>query len=313
MKILDWLKGHGLESMSTDLELDDNEKSGRERRRYRRKNVVNRQLVTVALGDGKTAILIDVSEDGIAVQPMRPLKLGSRLNVEFALPRGAGFIQGLGDVVWVGRSGRAGIRFAHLAQRSWCDLDRWLRVVEDPLAEAIKNYSQRREANADEVDSDERLDLQTVLDLITERACTATNADGAAFVVESAGEFVCCSSLGDAPEIGVMVKPESITGECLRHGVSVMCGDIYADPRANVAGTRYAVSVVAVPILAESRVIGGIVVTSAKRDAFTERDTGRLKRLAEIASKLADDLRAETAVQPSSEVVVEISDKESLS
>lgn len=298
--------------MSTDLELEKSEKSGRERRRYRRKNVVNRQLVTVELGDGKAAILIDVSEDGIAVQPMRPLRLGTRLNVEFALPRGAGLVQGFGDVVWVGRSGRAGIRFAHLTQRSWCDLDRWLRVVEDPLAEAIKSYSQRHEASTDESDSEERLDLQTVLDLITERAVTATNADGAAFVVESAGEFVCCSSLGDAPEIGVMVKTQSLTGECLRHGVSVMCGDIFADPRANVAGTRYAGSVVAVPILAESRIVGGIVVTSGKKDAFTERDTGRLKRLAEIASKLADDLRAEATVQANSAVAVEISDEESL-
>ncbi len=292
--------------MSTDSEIETKEKSGRERRKFRRKSILNRHLVTVELGDGRAAILIDVSEDGIAVQPMRPLKLGTMMKIEFALPRGAGFIQGQGQVVWVGRSGRAGLRFVNLTQRSWCDLDRWLRVVEDPLAEAIKNFNQRQSENGDDPDSNDpdRLDLQTVLDLITERACTATNADGAALVVESAGEFVCCSTVGEAPDVGVMVKPQSITGQCMRHGVSIICGDIYSDLRANVAGQPFAVSTVVVPIFAESRIIGGIVALSGKKDAFTERDSGRLKRLAEIASKLADELRAETA-QRTTEIAVQ--------
>lgn len=282
--------------MSAESEIAK-EKSGRERRRFRRKSILNRHLVTVELGDGRAAILIDVSEDGIAVQPMRPLKLGTIMKVEFALPRGAGFIQGQGQVVWAGRTGRAGLRFVHLTQRSWCDLDRWLRVVEDPLAEAIKNFNNRSE-NGDDAEAEEsdRLDLQTVLDLITERACTATNADGAALVIESAGEFVCCSNVGDAPQIGTLVKPHSITGQCMRHGVSIICGDIYSDLRANVAGEPYTASIVVVPIFAESRIIGGIIALSARKDAFTERDIGRLKRLAEIASKLADELRSETAL-----------------
>jgi hypothetical protein len=286
--------------MTTGSETGDKQDSGRERRRFNRKEVFSRQLVTVELGEGRAAILIDISEDGIAVQPIRPLKLGTRLKLDFALPGAAGYIRGQGEVVWVGRTGRAGIRFFHLTQRAWCDLDRWLRVVEDPIAEAIKNFSARKHVDeaapeGAEPERGERLDLQTVLDLITERACTCTNADGAAFVLESASEFVCCSTVGDAPDIGVLVKPQSLTGESLRHGVSLICGDIHADARANLDGDPYASSVLVVPILAESQIIAGIVALSAKKEAFAERDASRLKRLAEIASGLAGELRAETA------------------
>lgn len=288
--------------MSAQSEIGAAEKRiGRERRRFRRKSVLDRQLVTVDLGDGRAAILIDVSEDGIAVQPIRPLKLGTRLKVDFVLPREAGAIQGQGDVVWVGRTGRAGIRFSHLTQKSWCDLDKWLRVVEDPLSETIASYCVRHGADlaseAAEAEGEDKLDLQTVLDMITERACTATNADGATLVVASAGEYVCCSTVGEAPDAGVIVLPQSLTGQSLRHGVSAISGDIKSEPNANLDGEQFASSAIVVPILAESKVIGGIVVFSAKKDAFTERDTGRLKRLAEIAAKLADELAPEAVVR----------------
>lgn len=292
----------------------DNGEQHRGRRRFKRKEVFGRQLVTVELGDGRAAILIDASEDGIAVQPIRPLKLGTRLKLDFTLPGSAGSIRGQGEVVWVASNGRAGIRFYHLTQRSWCDLDRWLRVVEDPLAEAIKNFSAREDAEpapeGTEPEQAEPMDLQTVLDLITERACTCTNADGAAFVLEACSEFVCCSTVGDAPDIGVMVKPQSLTGQSLRHGVSVICGDVAADARANHGGESFASSVLVVPILAESKIIGGIVALSASKDAFAERDAGRLKRLAEIASGLADELRIEGASMESAEVAMVVAEVE---
>jgi PilZ domain/GAF domain len=284
----------------------DNGEKHRERRRFDRKEVFGRQLITVELGEGRAAILIDISEDGIAVQPIRPLKLGTRLKLDFPLPTDAGYIRGQGEVVWVSRNGRAGIRFSHLTQRAWCDLDRWLRVVEDPLSEAIKNFGARENTKAapdgTEPEQAEPLDLQAVLDLITERACTCTNADGAAFVLESASEFVCCSTVGGAPDIGVLVKPQSLTGQSLRHGVSLICGDIHAEARANLAGEPYAASVLVMPIFAETQIIAGIVALSAKKDAFAERDASRLKRLAEIASRLAEELRAETAGEEAASV-----------
>jgi hypothetical protein len=155
----------------------DNGEKHRERRRFDRKEVFGRQLITVELGEGRAAILIDISEDGIAVQPIRPLKLGTRLKLDFPLPTDAGYIRGQGEVVWVSRNGRAGIRFSHLTQRAWCE-----------------------------------------------------------------------------------------------------------------------------PIFAETQIIAGIVALSAKKDAFAERDASRLKRLAEIASRLAEELRAETAGEEAASV-----------
>jgi hypothetical protein len=282
--------------MSTVTENFDKHSCGVDRRRYHRRNVLDRQLVTVELGGGRIAILIDLSEDGIAVQPFRPITVGTRVTIEFDLPRAGGRVAGDGFVVWVGRTGRAGIRFSQLTERSWCVIDEWLRVAEDPLVEMVREFVSRHDgespaqadAGADDIDS---LTLDTVLDLITERACTVTRAEGAAFIVQAPSGFVCCGSVGNAPDAGVMVKPDSLTGEALRFGVTAHSGDLANDGRANQesANASFAFSAAVVPILASERVVGGIEVFASAKDAFTERDIARLKRLAEIASRLADD------------------------
>lgn len=281
--------------MKTGSENVEKQSCGSERRRACRKNVIERQLVTVELGAGRTGILIDISEDGIAIQPFRPLAIRTHVTVEFDLPRAGGRIVGEGTVVWVGRSGRAGVRFSQLTQRSWCSLDQWLRIVEDPLAEVIRDYTSHTldQSTSDESSSQNGngLTLDTVLDLITERACTATHADGAAFLVQTPSGFVCCSSLGIAPDPGVMVKPQSLTGESLRFGVTLNCGNVPKDSRVNteLSETPSVASVIVAPILVGDRVMGGIEVLSSTMEAFAERDAARLKRLAEISSKLADD------------------------
>jgi len=279
--------------MNTGSENVEKQSCGSERRRFHRKNVLERQLVTTELGGGRIAILIDVSEDGIAVQPFRPLSVGTRVTLEFDLPRAGGHIVGEGSVVWVARTGRAGIRFSQLTQRSWCSLDEWLRVVEDPLAEAIRDYS-----------SGDALSLDMVLDLITERACTATRAEGSAFVVQAASGFVCCSSVGNAPDPGILVKPRSLTGESLRFGITLNCGDIANDVRSNeeIRENCFASSALVVPILAGERAVAGIEVLSSALEAFTERDAGRLKRLAETAAPLANELSLNEAAGADSAV-----------
>lgn len=296
---------------------------GRERRRYHRKNVVDRQLVTVDLGGGRAGILIDLSEDGMAIQPFLPLKVGLRLQFEFDLPRGFGRVSGEGSVMWTGRTGRTGIRFLQLSDRSWSHVERWVKESQDPLGEMLRNLKlQEQEQSAapvveklaPEVSSDQpinefdricragsaavqqpsdELDIDTAFNLITEHACTITRADGAALILTNHAGFVCRASIGNAPEVGTRVSLDStLTGDCLRLGVTVNCGDASTDKRVNsVAMEQLNLrSILVVPVLLDGKVIGAIETLSSNIEAFTERDVRRLEQLADIAAKSADDL-----------------------
>lgn len=278
-----------------------NGKGGRERRRFFRKNVVERQLVTVDLGGGLSGILVDVSEDGIAIQPFLPLRVGTALPFEFDLPRGCGRVSGDGVVMWTGRTGRAGIRFARLSQRSWNHLERWLKDAQDPLGEMLQTLKMQREQGMAAIadvshDPAEELDADTALSLITERACTITRASGAALILASPAGFSCRASVGTAPDVGATVQLDSsLTGECLRMGVTIKCGDAMTDGRVN-AGAREQLnirSILAVPVLLKKQVIGALEVLSPRPEAFTERDVRRLEQLAEIAAH-SEDFTMET-------------------
>src|SRR5512142_3539534 len=112
----------------------DKPRRGRERRRHHRGNVVDRQMVTVELGGGRTGILIDLSESGMAVQPFLPVPAGTELEFHFDLPRGAGRIAGKGTVNSAARTGRIGVQFDHLSDRSATHLRDWLKITRDPFA-----------------------------------------------------------------------------------------------------------------------------------------------------------------------------------
>jgi hypothetical protein len=277
---------------------------GRDRRYFRRKNVVDRQLVTVDLGDGRSGILIDISEDGIAVQPFLPLRVGTRVRFEFDLPRGSGRVSGHGVVMWTGRTGRTGIHFVRLTQRSWNHVESWLKAAEDPLGQAIRKFKMHNEqhvvtAQRVEEQGADDLDLETALNLIAERACSATRAEGAALIMASRGGFICRASVGNAPDAGVKVSLDStVTGDCLRLGLTINCADATTDKRVNAAALQQLKirSILVVPVLAGTQVMGAIEVLSSGESAFTERDVSRLEQLANIAAQLEDGAGEPTEV-----------------
>lgn len=282
--------------------VDTQNMTGKERRRHCRKNVVDRQLVTVDLGDGQTAILVDLSAEGFALQPFLPIKMGTQIRFEFDLPRGFGRIHGLGTVVWVGRTGRVGIRFGHLAERARKHLEHWLSANEDPIGDAMRNFklqAEQRSAAAASItgetivpacpEDSEELDLDSALTLIAERACTATRATGAALILGGASGFTCRASVGTAPDPGTPVALDGgLTGECLRIGMTVNCRDAMADSRVNPAAREHMKlrSILAVPVLQHGNVIGAIEVLCSRPEAFSDRDVAKLEQLANITSKL---------------------------
>jgi ActR/RegA family two-component response regulator len=84
-------------------------------------------LVYLRLGDvcSVPALVLNVSERGLAVQAAEPLPAG-RLPLRFILPGNAHLIEGSGEVIWADEGGRAGILFSELSASSVNELKTWL-------------------------------------------------------------------------------------------------------------------------------------------------------------------------------------------
>jgi len=128
------------------------------------------------------------------------------------------------------------------------------------------------------------LALDVVLHEIAGQACLATLATGAAIVLGREGEMVCRASSGStAPELGARLDSGAgITGECIRSLQVQSCDDAQADPRADIeASQRLGIrSVMVLPLVRDSGLVGLFEVFSTRAAAFGERDERTLKALA---------------------------------
>jgi TonB family protein len=132
------------------------------------------------------------------------------------------------------------------------------------------------------------LDLNSSLQRIAEVAQSLTGATGAAIAIRHNGRVVCLARAGEiAPDLGAPVDVNSgISGECLRTGQALCCGDTYEDLRVDVEvcrrlGLR---SLAVVPLLAELGVIGVLEAFSDMPHAFPDRHLQILRELAELVA-----------------------------
>jgi hypothetical protein len=72
--------------------------------------------------------IVDISEDGVAIQCHSPLEVQKRLDLCLDLADCAENIFTTGHVVWSNASGRAGVRFSELSPQSLGRLREWLFV-----------------------------------------------------------------------------------------------------------------------------------------------------------------------------------------
>jgi CheY-like chemotaxis protein len=72
------------------------------------------------------AILLDLSEDGLALQSERKLPPRCKVYFQFNLPGNVPVVRLSGEVVWQDASGRVGIRFADVPQTSRRVLSQWI-------------------------------------------------------------------------------------------------------------------------------------------------------------------------------------------
>lgn len=125
---------------------------------------------------------------------------------------------------------------------------------------------------------------------IASRAQTYTSASGAAIALSEgqANEIVCCASSGPAaPDVGAHLRLEgTFTGQCVRTSQALRCDDSETDKRVDAAACRAlnTRSIVVVPVMEESAVIGVLAAFSGNRTAFTELHVAVLRTMArEIA------------------------------
>lgn len=99
----------------------------REKRRHARVAVHASAGLTYANAENMPATLIDLSEEGIAIQSERRLPQPGKVYFQFTLPNHSEVIRLSGEVVWQDSSGRVGLRFADVPQASRRTLKAWLQ------------------------------------------------------------------------------------------------------------------------------------------------------------------------------------------
>jgi putative methionine-R-sulfoxide reductase with GAF domain len=260
--------------------------------------------------------ILDISERGAAIQTSSTWNVNRVVNLCLDLSETQTYLQTSGRIIWADRKGRIGVRFSDMAPDSRRKLQEWLFL--NAMVGAA-NYVARHGEPHGEIDrwnapgpkrapvlvEDTRADytstlaalaavqreveahgtnLTGALQLIAERCCTFTRANGAAIALLDNGEMVCRASSGDAPPVGATLEIGSgFSGYCARTGFLQRCDDTETDPRVDrescrLLGIR---SIIAVPIRLGDKVIGLVEVFSSKARAFNERDGTILQRLAD--------------------------------
>lgn len=98
----------------------------RDKRRQPRSAVHAQANISYPSVESASATLVDLSEDGLAIQCERQLPAKSKVYFRFTLPGQMKWIQLSGETVWQDSSGRAGIRFVDVPQSARRLLKDWL-------------------------------------------------------------------------------------------------------------------------------------------------------------------------------------------
>lgn len=254
--------------------------------------------------------IIDISEDGVAIQCHTALEDGQRVNLCLDLSECSDHIYTTGQVIWSNSAGRTGLRFAELRPLSLLRLREWLflnamsgaanaeempapyrqPVIPAPNVPPIRTSHTDKLAAVNAVQREvEALgrDLSGALKLLAVRAQTLVRASGAAIALtdKDPAFLVCRASSGpDAPPIGARLQSGSgFSGECVRTGTLQRCNDTETDTRVDrescrLLGIR---AMLAVPLRAGEKSIGILEVFSSQPEAFNDSDDRVLQRLGE--------------------------------
>jgi len=271
--------------------------SGAERRRSRRRSVVDEQIVTVTLDGDNGGLVLDLAENGLAVQAVAALQQGKATELFFLLPETGVPIRAHGEVRWAEPSGRAGIRLLAFSEGSSAHIVAALQAPPAPVSAAHPQTPAASPSPVLDVDALEReiaarsLDGDRALSFIAERARELTSASGLAIALGSAQEMICRAAAGAAPPLGARLQSGSgLSGECVRTGRMVRCDDTQADSRVDAEVCRQLDlrSAVLVPVTGSGGLCGVLEIFSNRPRAFASDDIRRFEQLAKLMVKLVD-------------------------
>lgn len=107
--------------------------------------------ITYANAENVAATLLDLSEDGLALQSERRLPPRCKVYFQFNLPGEKSSVRLSGDVVWQDSSGRVGIRFVDVPQTSRRTMNEWIKGSMARLARAEKLAPKKEQQSPPEV------------------------------------------------------------------------------------------------------------------------------------------------------------------
>jgi CheY-like chemotaxis protein len=111
----------------------------REKRGKLRVSLHTPASIAYASAENVSATLLDLSEDGLAIQSERRLPPRCKVYFHFSLPGDKSTVRLSGDVVWQDSSGRVGIRFVDVPQASRRTMNEWIKSSQARLARAERN------------------------------------------------------------------------------------------------------------------------------------------------------------------------------
>jgi hypothetical protein len=160
--------------------------------------------------------------------------------------------------------------------REWPGVSQAEAVVRFPREDGGRSLSEVAERDPD-----------AALQVLAERARTMTDATGAAIALGTSKVMVCRASAGDsAPPVGAELQVESgLSGESVRTRKTLCCDDAQTDERVNRESCEALgiASVVVLPMVEGSEVVGVFELFSDRAYAFGVTDIKALERLAAMA------------------------------
>src|SRR5271157_6133821 len=139
----------------------------------------------------------------------------------------------------------------------------------------------------------EETELDSVLQLLVERAQYITGATGTALALPQGEEMVCRASAGSsAPAVGARLQVRSgLTGESIARRQLLRCDNAETDPRVNLEACQALgiASIVVLPLLRRNGEVRGLFeLFSDHPYAFEERDLIALERMADLTLTALD-------------------------
>lgn len=139
------------------------------------------------------------------------------------------------------------------------------------------------------------------LERIAEQACLATPATAAAIALKEGEDFICRAACGaNAPPLGARLRVDfGLTGLCIRECAVQQCDDAEADSRVDAVACRNlgVRSLLVVPLLQGTRIVGIFEAFSPEAHALSSRDAETLLVLAE---RVVDRIAPKESSSPAS-------------